>query len=385
MRFWVLLLFLFPAIILETGCVGVDSAVRPESDMYFKGYGYTSFAPDGFTRGAERSALEELRAQTASTWVALTVFEFQSSPASIDIAPNASGINPVTGRAWHATSSMDDLRTAVRDARVHGLKIMLKPQVDCYTGQWRGLIRPDTSGRWFHAYASMILRYAAFAEEEGIEMLCIGTELASATVPEYTSEWQSIIGKIRSVYHGMLTYSSNWSGVMSAEGEYEQIGFWRELDYLGVSGYFPASRPHADALPSESETERLLHLHGARLSAMASRWGRRVILTEAGCQSVSGALSNPAAYEPGASTGAKKDEAAQACYYSAILRYFGNRPWCAGIFWWNWESTQSATEATNYTCRNKAAARVLKRFYQTGQTEFFTGFEAPPPEPSQGS
>ncbi|HLP17705.1 MAG TPA: hypothetical protein VK470_15690 [Bacteroidota bacterium] len=334
--------------------------------MYFKGYAYTSFACDGFEQGARGSAIRDLRAQTGSTWIALTFFEFQRHAHSVEIAPHTTHTNPETGKPWYGTSSRDDLRIAVRDARSEHVRIMLKPHVDCYSGEWRARITPDRAGAWFTAYAQMMMKYARLASEEHIEMLCIGTELISATQERFSAQWRSLIADIRSVYSGMLTYSSNWTGLFDAVPEYEQISFWNELDLIGVSAYLPIAGSVTHALPADAEAESRLHAHGARLSALAVRTGRRVVLTECGCRSVAGALIDPADSSDASHGSTRADESAQACYYTAVLKYFGSRPWCAGIFWWNWEAVPGAREAIDYTCRGKFAARVLKEFYTTG-------------------
>jgi hypothetical protein len=350
------------ALLCLGGCE--DAGVQPVFDtpMFFRGYAYTSFAADGFAQGSARSAVADLRAQTGSTWIALTVVEFQSTLHSSDIAPNTTGINPLTGTPWYATSTHDDIRTAVLDARSSGMHIMLKPHVDCYSGAWRGLIAPDEVDAWFSAYSAMMLKYARMAQEEHVEMLCIGTELPTLTAPQYADRWKALIARVRLVYNGMLTYSSNWSGV-SGPAEYDQITFWSALDYIGVSAYFPLTHSPLEAPPPEAAAEASLHAHGMRLSALAVRVGKQIILTEIGCQSAQGALSNPADYSLGASPGAVSDQAAQALYYASVINYFGSRPWCAGMFFWNWETAEGAHAPTDYTCRNKQAAIVLKRFY----------------------
>ncbi|MCB1055609.1 MAG: hypothetical protein KDD11_08875 [Acidobacteria bacterium] len=58
-------------------------------------------------------------------------------------------------------------------------------------------------------------------------------------------EWRSLIRKVREVYHGPLTYAANFD-------QYQEVGFWQDLDLLGVNAYFQL-RP-APAGPDRSRT-----------------------------------------------------------------------------------------------------------------------------------
>ncbi|RYY08133.1 MAG: hypothetical protein EON55_20755, partial [Alphaproteobacteria bacterium] len=120
------------------------------------------------------ATLEDLKAQTASDYVALCVFEFQNTSSSTDIAPNTDGVNPITGKSWSTSSTPEDIRTGITHARKNGFKILLKPHVHMYSGGWRAGIRPDSAGKWFESYTAMMLKYAKLAQEENVEMLCIG-------------------------------------------------------------------------------------------------------------------------------------------------------------------------------------------------------------------
>lgn len=189
-------LFCFGILLLAVGCA--DSPVEPSGGVVglrFPGFCYTAFRHDAFRQGAHSGALQELQQQTASRWVALCVFEYQSTPTSADIAPNTDGRNPLTGQPNPTTSTPEDIRAAVTDARSRGMKVLLKPHVDVYSGAWRGTIVPSPA--WFQAYTAMMLRYARLAEELGIELLCIGTEYVTATQPQYAHFWRQLIDTLR--------------------------------------------------------------------------------------------------------------------------------------------------------------------------------------------
>lgn len=44
--------------------------------------------------------------------------------------------------------------------------------------------------------------------------------------------WRALIAEMRSVYSGKLTYAANFD-------QYEQVGFWSDLDYVSINAYFP--------------------------------------------------------------------------------------------------------------------------------------------------
>jgi hypothetical protein len=331
------------------------------------GYTYTSFNSNGFGRGRERGALALLREQTASSWVALCVFEFQSTPHSSDIAPNTTGINPLTDAPWQTTSTMEDVRTGIGDAHANGFRVMLKPHVDYYSGGWRAAITPDDEGRWFAAYTAMMMKYARLAAETGVEMLCIGVEYATATQPKYAKGWEQLIDSVRTVFSGRLTYAANWSPAFSMrEAELDYIPFWSRLDYAGVDFYSGVRTRDASIPASYIDIYAQMLARANRIEKMVRRTGRRVLLTEVGIQSVRGALAAPYDYARGNAPGALPDNKVQELYYRAILDAFGQKQWCAGFFWWNWESIPTATQATNYTAEGKPAAALLKRYYTGG-------------------
>ncbi|MCS7177060.1 MAG: hypothetical protein NZ960_05510 [Candidatus Kapabacteria bacterium] len=357
------LLRAFALAVLLLGCT--ESPVEPsgESRLHFPGFCYTAFWHNAFQEGQRRGALLELQQQTASRWVALCVFEYQSTLTSADIAPNVDGRNPITGAPAPMTSTPDDIRAAIAGARALGMRVMLKPHVDVYTGEWRGLIQPSPA--WFRAYTAMLLRYARLAEETGVEMLCIGTELVTATQPQFTPFWRRLIDTLRKVYSGRLLYAANWEGTPELPGpEYFRVGFWDELDYIGINFYPPLTQSPDEPPPPLEQAVEQWQLHRQRLARLAAQTGKRVILTEVGCQSVKGGLAAPWDYQRGARPDAVPDYAAQELYYRAVAALFSTAPWCVGVFWWAWDSIPSRYEATDYTPRAKPAAAVVREWYQ---------------------
>lgn len=326
----------------------------PEHLPMMKGFSYTSFASDAFAQGAASGALRELQEQTGSSYVALNVFEFQADAHATTISPTS------------ATSTEQDIRLAVADARSKGMSVFLKPNLDISGGEWRATIQPDAEGKWFAAYTAMILRYARLAEELQVELLSVGCEFVAATQPRFTEQWRILISNIRRIYHGKLTYCANWSGNSALHlptPEYQTIGFWNELDYIGIDAYYPLTDSPDSPLPSYSSAVQRMRSYTDVISYTARAAGKKVIFTECGIQSVKGALASPWDYSLGNAPGALTANEIQDFYYHIFIDAAGKQSWCEGIFWWNWESIATQTQATNYTVRNKPAAERVKAWY----------------------
>ena len=61
------------------------------------------------------------------------------------------------------------------------------------------------------------------AEEEKVDIFCIGTELEKF-IEHRPAYWRELIAEVRKVYKGKLTYAANWD-------EYKRVPFW---DALGL-------------------------------------------------------------------------------------------------------------------------------------------------------
>jgi hypothetical protein len=347
-------------------CSEKNNLLPPEkTKIKLKGFSYTSFTKDGFTQGNQITALEDLVNQTNSEWLSLCFFEYQTNPDSFDIAPNTTGTNPITGEAWPSTSTMDDIKGAILRARQENMKIMFKPHIDLYSGEWRAAITPDSEGKWFKSYTEMILKYAKLAEENNVEMLCIGVEYVVATQKKYSVQWRELIQNIRSVYSGKLTYAASFGNAASygvSTNEFENIDFWDDLDYIGIDFYTALNYNFADFLAYDKSMLMVANSTN-EIEKVSNKFIKNVILTEIGIQSVMGATQAPWNYKLGSQPGAIPDNDEQKFYYNVMLNSFAPKAWFEGFFWWNWESVISGNEKTNYTPRNKPAAELLKLWY----------------------
>jgi hypothetical protein len=269
-------------------------------------------------------------AELGAKWVAVVPTWFQANGGASQIAPESGG----------RSASEASVRQAVARAHAAGLKVLLKPHVDSQDGTWRGQFRPADPAGWFAGYTAFITGWARVAQETGVDLFSVGTELIELTGPDHTADWTRIIAQVRGIYHGPLTYAANW-GKQAAE--YEQIGWWDALDYIGIDAYFPLSTkaaPTADELQAgwESYTDpwgQTYHWKAA-IGAVQQRWNRPVLFTEIGYASTP---AGPAAWDgPGLNGAGPADLAVQAAAYRALFATWGNVPWFAGFYAWQWSA-----------------------------------------------
>jgi hypothetical protein len=269
-----------------------------------------------------------------ANWVAIVPTGYQEGIAAVRIAPDPRG----------RSASEASVRHAILAAHAAGLRVLLKPHVDSTDDAWRGTFRPNDSLAWFTSYRSFIMGWARVAEETGADLFAVGTELATLSGPAYTGDWLTIIAGVRAVYHGPLTYAANW-GKRSTDAEYQQIGWWDKLDYIGIDAYFPLSgkpTPTAAVLQAGWLTYTdpwgdTYHWKDA-ITAVQARWQRPVLFTEVGYLATPrGAASWDAPTPPPGPTPAPgPDAATQAAAYTALLATWGDVPWFAGFYAWEW-------------------------------------------------
>jgi hypothetical protein len=202
--------------------------------------------------------------------------------------------------------------------------------------------------RWFLGYEGYVLLYAREAQAAGADMFCVGRELDS-TVVRREADWRALLARIRAEFRGPLTYSANFD-------TWQDIGFWDALDFIGVSAYFPLSdRPSPSLAELEAGWDRAL----APLEQASRRFGRPVLLTEAGFPSIPTAAKAPWREER-----VRADVWLQARCYEATLRALARRPWIEGAYFWLWERTSPpAFRDPSHAIVGKPASFTLARWY----------------------
>lgn len=269
------------------------------------------------TRGtwATPAAEESMAAMAAGgfTWTALAYAAEQATCHSTEIpfdeAPTVSDAEIV----W-----------AIRSAKAHGLRVVLKPVVNVADGTWRAHIgffdwdvpHEPSWTEWFASYSAFILHAARLAEREGCDMLCIGCEMVRADGQE--QHWRALIARVREVYSGLLTYNCD-------KYQEDHVAWWDAVDVVSSSGYYPI-----DAWETQLD----------RIEKVVTASGQPFLFMEAGCPSRTGSAALPNDWAlPGAPS-----EREQADYYRAMVDACRARPWVGGLMLWDWPAELYAPE-----------------------------------------
>lgn len=241
-------------------------------------------------------------------------------------------------------------------ARQKNLKILLKPQV-YFHGSWPGDLDFDNEKDWLEwekSYREFIFFYLDIANRLDIEMFCIGTEFKKSE-KKRNSFWVKLIKEAREKYCGELTYSANWDS-------YDDIKFWNELDYIGISAYFPLlNKP----TPKVNEIIKAWSPYSKQLEKYSKRFNKKILFTEYGYLSVDGTTFNNWDLEKKIYS-LNKNENAQANALEAMYRVFFDEPYWAGGFLWKWFPNNRGHEGyieKDYTPQDKLGENVLKKYF----------------------
>lgn len=295
-------------LVLFVSCERIPTEPASSPDDRIRGVVFADWTSDGYAGSSSAAELINVFA-TGADMVSILVTAYQSSPTS----------NVVRARDPR-TPTLTAVDNIVTRARGLGLETSLKLHVDLDDGSWRGMIDPEDPDAWFSSYRSFILPWIDFAEDRGLTLLVVGTELA--TTIQYESRWRELISDVRSRYSGVIVYGASWD-------EAGRVPFWDALDLVGVDFYLPvARRRDPGRLEILSEWQPWLH----QLALLHEQTGKKILFTEIGYRSVDGAGLHPYAFENAASI----DLQEQADLYWAALEASGSRDWIAGMLWWNW-------------------------------------------------
>jgi hypothetical protein len=222
-------------------------------------------------------------------------------PYSIMSKWNDADVGAVVGPTAQMTSAM-------QAARAQGLKVVLKPIIDCasYAGDpnpagWRAVINPSNISAWMQDYWAKCFRpYLGL-----VDVVAIHTELAtiSATYPQSFIE---LIQEIRMAgFSGPITTSNDLNPLSSP--------YWTALDMIGADAY-PAVR--TDSLAHAVADWTPLAQQGAVASA------------QTGCNIFFGELA--------ANYGIAMTSAQTNLVYEAFWEVFGPLGFWAGAIAWRW-------------------------------------------------
>ena len=314
-----------------------ENGMLKDDARWERGMNLTAFLPDAYAGPTAERAM--LTARSVGTRrVAIVPTWYMDGIASDSVYSDPA-----------KTPTDASIEAAATKARSLGLSVVLKPHVDVRDGTFRGDIMPGDTGAWFDSYGQMIENYAALAQRIDADVFVIGTELTSMSL--YPDDWRDLIGRVRSVYDGKVTFAANW-----VDGA-ENIEFWNDLDFIGIDAYMPLQTTD----PANPTMDELLTAWGpyvARMAQLNARWHRRIIFTELGYQSRVGTAARIEGDQP-------VSQPAQAQAYEAAFTALSPQSWFDGIWWWDW-SAEGLVEPDGWSAEDKEAQQVLYDWQGSG-------------------
>ncbi|WP_151737784.1 glycoside hydrolase family 113 [Paenibacillus tengchongensis] len=299
-------------------------------------WGFPGIRGTWATPEAGRS-MELMQATTGANWTAIAFCGWQAHPQATEIV-----------YLEQPTVTDEEVRWAIGKAQSLGLKVCLKPIVNCTDGTWRAHINffdkdvpcePKWSD-WFRSYTAFILHYARIAEETGCQMFCVGCEMVQTD--RRAEEWRALIAEVRKVYSGIITYNCD-------KYQEDNVTWWDAVDVISSSGYYPAE-----------DWENQL----TRIEAAVEAANKPFFFMEAGCPSRTGSAALPNDWSlPG-----EPDEEEQAKFYRAMFGSSGRREWVRGFMLWDWPAAlytlEEAAGNDDYCMYGKSSAPFIRAYYE---------------------
>ena len=252
------------------------------------------------------------------------------------------------------------LASLIKLAHGRGLRVVIMPIVlleDPGTDEWRGKNDPTDMEAWWSDYESYILHYARIAQDNGVEMFLVGSELVSMEGPEHTARWRALIAKVREAYKGLLSYSANWD-------HYDEIEWWGDLDVVGMTSYH-------DLVGDNQPTLEVLRASWEPIKKEVLTWQRKInrpiLFTEVGWPSQVGCAKEPWNYY-GSDTA---DLETQAKCFQAFFDTWRGEPGVGGVLIWEWRNhppapTDEVPEERSYVPRGKPAMKIIREYFKSG-------------------
>ena len=305
---------------------------------YIKGITFAPFIPRGLLSSDEaRQSLENMIARTHADFIILVPMALQE---------NAQSETMEYGTDWAVSD--EELTAFIGYAHSRGLRVALKPTVNCKDGTWRAHINffdfdvpcePKWSN-WFRSYTAFQLHYAEIAEKTGCEMFIAGCEMVQTERRE--AEWRQLIADIRTVYTGPVSYNTD-------KYQEDHVQWWDAVDVISSSGYYPLG-----------DWENQLD----RIEKVVKKFDKPFFFAECGCKSTAGSNAVPNDWK----VCGEVDLQGQAEWYEEMFTTCARRDWVGGFCLWDWRGRQYTPEEapadTGYDIYLKPTETVVGEFYR---------------------
>ena len=250
------------------------------------------------------------------------------------------------------TPTPEKLADLIQYAKSKKLRVILMPIVllDAPRGnEWRGRIAPEDWNKWWDSYREILTHFAWIAQGNGVDVFVVGSELLS-TEPQI-DQWHTTINKVREVFKGQLTYSSNWD-------HYRSVKIWDQLDFVGMNSYWSLGK-NKDATPAEiaGNWKKIQD----ELFAFHNEIGKPILFLEVGWCSMANMAHEPWDYTKDESE-APTDLGLQKRLYEGFFNAWHGKKQLAGFSIWEWNPQGGGPDDRGYTPRGKPAEDVLRQW-----------------------
>lgn len=247
------------------------------------------------------------------------------------------------------TPSPDKLAMLLRSAKDSGLYVSVRPILDekllfaADPKRWRGTITPYDPAEWFANYTAFLTSYATMAEAAHADDFYIGAELNS--MEGYITQWRTLVGKIKSVYSGTVSYSMNYNRLA---GDLPRVlGIQRAFD-----AYFPLAGLGDDATVAQ----------------VASGWNGwldkysmiGMVISETGIAARNNAYHWPYDWSPAGTP----NRQVQQTWFTAACQVAQQRH-VAGLYWWYVNLEDPPNSAYPMGFQGTATEDVVKHCFAT--------------------
>ena len=305
---------------------------------FMKGITFAPFHKRGsLSTETARKSFDHMIKQTAADFVVFAPAGIQKTAHSEEICYTSED-----------TFSDEELIRMIRYAKEKGIRVGIKPTVNCKDGTWRAYIsffehdvpcEPKWEN-WFASYTEFQTHYARIAEEEQCDIFISGCEMVMTEHRE--KQWREVIASIRKEYHGLVSYNTD-------KYQEDHVSWWDCVDVISSSGYYPIDK-------WEQELDRI--------EKTALKYHKPFFFAEAGCMSRKGSEMVPNNWELRGELRLEE----QCEWYRAMFEACKKRSWLCGFALWEWApKLPSASEAWNddsYEICEKPVQEVIKRFYE---------------------
>jgi len=237
---------------------------------------------------------------------------------------------------------------------------------------------------FFETYTDAVCHYAQMAQDLGVELLSIGTEVDnlfrtrsySPENPQYLVYLRSMVNRVRAIYDGWLTYGQFVHKDLDPALTY----LWGDLDLdvISYDVYRNLACPDNPPLTCLEESVEELFSHTLLSTAAYYEFGKPVIFNEFGIRDVVGANRTQAQdsdlpltwyWTDSDCDGLDDGEEEQARYFDAFFRVAASHDWFRGAFVFRapistWQDyVYKARDQRRHSFRGKLAEGVIAYWF----------------------